>query len=242
MSERLFIAVPTKGRAGMVTTNVPGQILVVDQSQREMYSELNRGAEIEVCPNFKSLAEKRNWIVDRFGHVFMLDDDIEKVIDMTTSKQITPDLAKKRIVWLYELALELGISLFGFNNSPSPKHYNAMKPIVFKGFINGAAIGVIKNDKLRFTKETVAAEDYYINLINAYHFRRNLIDKRFCFKQNEAQTFVSPGGQSLNRTMETEKNDTFFLRKMFGESVILKNDIYTPDDSNPYARQLNIRL
>lgn len=244
-SEQISIVVPTKGRWGSTITNVDSQILIVDTNEFELYKDFNSKAEICVCPNFNSLAKKRNWILDKFGDVFMLDDDIISIMNLTDSEDetiLTPEQAKNKIQWLYEKSIDLDVFLFGFNNSPEPVHFNAMKPLMFKGFINGSAIGLRKNEKLRFTENTVAVEDYYINLLNAYLFRRNLIDKRFCFKQKDKSTFIQNGGQSKNRTLETEKKDSLYLRKMFGESIIIKKQRNLKEKSTQYQRQLNIRL
>lgn len=243
--EQISIVIPTKGRWDSIITNIESQILIVDENEYELYKEFNPNAEICVCPNFNSLAKKRNWILDKFEDVFMLDDDIICVMNLTDSideKVLTPENAKKIIQWIYEKAIDLDIFLFGFNNSPEPIHFNAMKPLMFKGFINGSAIGLRKNDKLRFTEKTVAVEDYYINLLNAYLFRKNLIDKRFCFKQKDKSTFIQKGGQSKNRTLETEKRDSLFLRLMFGESIVIKKQRNLKEKSTQYQRQLNIRL
>lgn len=245
MCEKVSIAIPTKGRFDAVITNVKNQILIVDKSEIDIYREHNPDAEILECPNFNNLALKRNWILDKFKDVFMLDDDIiavHKLYDSNEDVFLNPEESNKIIQDAYKRALDLEIHLFGFNNSPQLIHYNAMKPFMFKGFINGCAMGIISNEKIRFTDKTVAVEDYYINLLNAYHFRRNFIDKRFCFKQVDKKTFLEKGGQSTNRTLDTEKQDSMFLRRVFGESIILKKERNKVEKSHQYQRQLNITI
>ena len=245
MLEKISIAVPTKGRHDCVLTNVEGQILIVDKNEVGIYKEFNPNSEIIECPNFKSLSSKRNWILDKFKDVFMLDDDIVSVMRLYDSNEevfLTPSNANKIIQDAYLRSLDLGLYLFGFNNSPQLVHFNSMKPFMFKGFINGCAMGIVSNPKLRFTEQTVAVEDYYINLLNAYHFRKNFIDKRFCFKQKDKGTFLEKGGQSTNRTLETEKQDSLYLRRMFGESIILKKERNKVEKSHQYQRQLNITI
>lgn len=245
MLGQISIAVPSKGRFDCVSTNVKNQILVVDKSETDLYKEFNPNFEILECPNFNNLALKRNWILDKFKNVFMLDDDIVSVHKLYDSEEdvfLNSEESNNIIQFAYQKALDLGIYLFGFNNSPQLVHFNAMKPFMFKGFINGCAMGVISNEKLKFTEKTIAVEDYYINLLNAYHFRINLIDKRFCFKQKDKKTFLEKGGQSTNRTLETEKQDSLFLRKTFGESIILKKERNKVEKSHQYQRQLNIKI
>ena len=243
-SEKLSIVVPTKGRHDCVKTEVRNQILVVDSSEKELYENHNE-CEIEVCPDFKSLAKKRNWILTRFGNVFMLDDDIvtiERMQDGEEDYLLSPAEAEILIRKTADRAIDAGCYLFGFNNDANPAHYNAMKPIMLKGFINGCAMGVLRGGDLFFSERVVAAEDYWINLLNAYKHRICFIDKRYVFKQEAGSTFVKKGGQAGNRTLETEKRDSLFLRAHFGESIQLKKKRYVTGKSSQYERSLNIRL
>ena len=236
------IVVPTKGRADRVLTNVDGQILVVDKSEELEYRVHADTWEIEVCPDFNNLAAKRNWILDRFGDVFMLDDDVHRVFKFVgDSKDLAPTEARQIIEQAHWQAKQLGVYLFGFNNSGIPAHYNAMKPLMPLGMINGCAMGIIAGGGLRFDPRFVAAEDHYMVLLNAYKHRRCFIDKRYHFNQRNHGTFCSPGGQSANRTLETEKMDTLLLRAQFGEAVTLKRQRFDKG-SHQFMRELKIPL
>jgi len=243
-SDKLSIVIPTKGRHDAVKTQVRNQILIVDKSEQDLYKS-NNECEIDVCPDFKSLSKKRNWILERFGNVFMIDDDIVTVERMQDGEQdylLTPAEAELLIKKTADRAIDIGCYLFGFNNDANPAHYNAMKPFMLKGFINGCAMGLLEGGKLFFSEKVVAAEDYWINLLNAYKHRTCLIDKRYVFKQEAGSTFIKRGGQAANRTLETEKMDSLFLRSHFGESIQLKKKRYVTGKSTQYERSLNIRL
>ena len=139
-------------------------------------------------------------------------------------------------------ASQVGAFLFGFNNDANPTHYNQHKPFMMKGYINGCAIGLRKCKNLYFSKQTVACESHWINLLNAYYNRFCFIDKRFHFRQQADSTFNRDSGQAGRRTLLTEKHDTLFLRAMFGESVIMKKEVNKTNQLHQYQRQLKIRL
>lgn len=242
MSDQLHIVIPTKSRPDSVLTNISGQILVVDESEKDLYHQENK----IICPNFSSLAKKRNWIIETFCDVFMVDDDIVSCQRLYEHEyktfNLTPDEQRKIIENAYFQAKEIGAFLFGFNNDPAPVHFNAMKPFMLNGYINGSAIGIISGGKLRFSEKITAAESHYINLLNSHLNRFNFIDKRFCFKQEKDSTFKKNGGQQLNRTLETEKRDTLFLRLIFGEAVQLKKKKNKTLQIHEYQRQIKQKI
>lgn len=245
--EKLHIVIPTKGRFKNILTKVEGQILIVDKSEVDQYRKYNQDSEIVECPEFTSLAKKRNWILDKFKNVFMIDDDIitvQRIYGGIKGKDyiLTPAEARQRIEACQIQAQQIGAFLYGFNNDPTPKHYNAMKPYMLTGYINGCAIGINSGGGLNYSQKTVGAEDHYINLLNAHKNRICFIDKRFAFKQERDSTFYKNGGQALNRTLEQEKRDCLFLRQVFGESVILKKQVNKTNAIHQYQRQLKIRL
>lgn len=75
---KIKIIIPTADRAKTVHPKIPGQILCVPENQVEQYKEHN-DCEILTHPKIKGLALKRQWILEKFGSVFMIDDDITKV-------------------------------------------------------------------------------------------------------------------------------------------------------------------
>ncbi len=72
------IVMPTHGRAGRVTTHrvIDGVILCVAEEQEAVYRAAYPDLEIVVHPDtVRPLSVKRQWILDHFGDVFMVDDD-----------------------------------------------------------------------------------------------------------------------------------------------------------------------
>ena len=50
------------------------------------------------------------------------------------------------------------------------------------------------------------------------------------------------GGQTGKRTLETEKFDTLYLKKMFGDSIQLKKEKNKTKQLHEYQRELRIKL
>jgi hypothetical protein len=218
-------------------------LLFVAESEAGVYREYYPNLEIITHPKLSSLSLIRQAIYERFGDVFMVDDDIVGVYPLYDS---LPALSPVRVAELinktYQRAVAVGASLFVFNNDPVIAHYNQHKPFMFTGYVNGCAFGLVKDKNLYFHSQTVACESHWINLLNAYYNRFLFIDKRFNFRQEAGSTFVKPGGQVGRRTLESEKQDTLFLKKMFGDSVVVKKAQNKTKQLHAYQRRLNIKL
>lgn len=236
------IICPSRGRASSVFTKIENMILIVAKDEEIEYKRQNKGIEIVTHKNLKSLSEIRQHIYTKFGDVFMVDDDIVSVeaLYKTSDNKLTELEIYKLIQETYRTAKEINAPLFGFNNDFNPTHYNQHKPFMLSGYINASAFGLIKNKHLYFTKQTVACESHWINLLNAYHNRYSFIDKRFAFRQKANSTFTMLGGQTGRRTLQTEKEDTLFLRKMFGDSVVLKKEKNETKQLHEYQRQIKL--
>ena len=243
MKDEIKIICPSRKRADKIMTKISNMSLFVHEKEFENYKKFNPDIEI-LTHNKNNLSEIRQEIYDRFNNVFMVDDDISSIerTYLTKDAILTPDDVFNLIQKTYQRAKDLDIHLFGFNNDPSPTHYNQHKPFMFKGYINGCAFGLLEDKNLYFNKKTVACESHWINLLNAFYNRRCFIDKRFHFRQKTNSTFNLDGGQTGKRTLETEKKDTILLKKYFGDSIKLKKAKNKTKQLHQYQRELNIRL
>jgi len=236
------IVIPSRKRSDIFTTEIHNSIICIDISEKKDYE--NFDSEIIYHEGLKNLAQIRQFLYKKFGDIFMIDDDIVSVerTYATTDSILTAKEAYKIIQETYYNSKQINAKLWGFNNDPSPTHYNQHKPFMLKGYINGCAIGVNQSEHLFFTDKTTACESHWINLLNAYYYRYNFIDKRFHFRQKKDSTFNLKGGQSGKRTLETERNDTLYLRKMFGNSIQIKKTKNKTLQLHEYQRELNITL
>lgn len=236
------IICPSRKRADIFETNINNMIVLVDKKEREDYK--NIGFEVITHDSLNSLSKIRQYAYKMFQDVFFVDDDIVSVNNLysTVNNKLTPKDIEKLINETYYNSKQVGAYLYGFNNDPVPTHYNQHKPFMFQGYINGCAMGLNKSESLYFSEETIACESHWITLLNAYHHRYCFIDKRFHFQQKTNSTFMLKGGQTGKRTIESEKQDTLFLRKTFGNSVIIKKEKNKTKQLHEYQRQLNIKL
>ena len=239
MQNEINIVIPSSGRSKFLTTNIKNQIIIVEDIEYEKYKE-KFDCEIVSHPKFKNLAQKRNWVIRKFENVFMVDDDVlnfVKVYDTLKrqDRNCTPDEIYNIIQENYQRAKDLNVKLFGFSASPVPMQFNSLKPINFNVNMCGGAYGIIKSD-LKFNENTTACDSHWIQLLNLYLYKRNLVDRRYSLEFQE--TFFTSGGQSLKRTMQSEKKDTLFLRECFGDVVKLRKQSRNKQN-NKYQRFIN---
>jgi len=242
------IIIPSSDRSDHVLTRIQGAILYVPESQGAAYREAHPDMEVITHPPFSNLADKRQSVYERWGDHFQVDDDISFVSRLyvpgnNRKNHLSPTEIQDLIQTTYQAAKDAGAFLFGFNRTPMPKHYHTHKPIMLVGYINACAFGLRRSQHLFFTRHTTAAESHWINLLNAYYHRYVWIDMRFHFAQAPRSTFFRPGGQTGRRTLESERRDTLFLRRMFGDSVRIKRG--KSNDSravHPYQRTIRIPL
>lgn len=241
------IVCPSAGRASMVLTAIEGMILCIEQGEHDAYRYHNPAVEIDIHPPLKNLAAKRQWIYERYRDVFMVDDDISFVSRLYTTgnnrdEHLSPFEIAELIQVTADSARAAGCYLFGFNQSPNAKHYYPHKPIELTGYINACAFGLFQSDKLYFTERTTAAESHWINLLNARVHRKAWIDKRFHFAQAPNSTFYREGGQTAKRTLASEREDTLFLRRMFGQAVQVKKNRGDANLVHQYQRSIKVDL
>jgi hypothetical protein len=239
------IVIPSADRAKNVLTQVAGAILYVPQDQVEDYTRHNPQYTVVGHGPHRNLAEKRQEIYQRYKNVFMIDDDIYTIVRTHTDGNnrkdtLSPDDAAELIHATSKTAKTAGAYLYGFSSRPTPANYIPQIPIQLNTYINASAIGLNWSEKLYFTPKLTAAESYWINLLNAYFHRFSWCDTRFCFAQKQKSTFIAPGGQARNRTLASEKSDTLYLRRMFGQAVQKKPTTNQAKARHPYQRSLKL--
>lgn len=234
MERQFKIVIPSKGRSAAISSHryVANSIICVSESELEQYKSFNPDAEFVVHPDsIKGIANKRQWIYDQFGDVFMMDDDLKGLARLTQKKgesaKINPELAYWIIQNAGNLAVMTGCYLFGFNNFVRPEHYHGHTPFAMTGYINGCGLGMVKGaTKLKFNDSIKTNNDFYICGLNAFHYRKAFIDKRYCFNQDSFGDNI--GGCADVRTNEAEKSDYELLKMFFGNAIKLKTAGNTP--------------
>ena len=216
------------GRADRVITKgaITHGILCVPESEAKDYAEHNPGMEIVTHPDdLKGLTRKRQFILERFGSHYQMDDDakcIKRVyIEGGEKESCDPDEAYDIIQYVGNCAKLAGCYYFGLGKEVNPLAYNEFKPIGLSGVINGSC-GFIEGSKLYYNPRAVLSEDYWMAGLNAYYYRMCWIDRRFA--EVGMPYAGNTGGCGSYRTVDQEKEDTLFLRQVFGEAISVKED------------------
>lgn len=221
-------------------------IICVPESQLEEYKHFNPNNELLVHPDsVVGLSPKRQWIIDKLGDCFQVDDDISSINRVYLKDyddhalSLTKEEAYNLIQDFYEIAKDVGVYLFGFNNSVNPLSYNGNKPYYMNKYICGGGLGLIKSDKLFFPNiPFFVGEDYWINALNAYFHRFSLIDGRFAFQFNKTE--AGKGGCADYRTTEKRKETYFFLKQKFGDAIQPKKKTTIKKTVNQWEKTLKI--
>lgn len=222
------IVIPSHKRADRVLSKnlLCNPILCVEESQFEEYKLYNPECEIVCHPDTViGLVAKRNWMVNHFGELFMVDDDVNyftrKYIREGVSPVIKdPEEITRIIFTLHDMAKMIGVSLFGFTKNPNPIQYKEFEPLSLSNMITGCAYGVIKSPNTVWNEELKLKEDFWISCYVKYKERMILVDRRYNFTQKD--TFINPGGLSSIRNEKTEMENILAIKKYFGDTISIK--------------------
>jgi hypothetical protein len=221
-------------------------LICIPESQLGEYKEYNPDREFLVHPDsVVGLSPKRQWIYEKLGDNFQLDDDIISIRRVYMEKDsgkpisLTPFESSGLIDDIYNIIKPAGIKFFGFNSSANPKAYSGLTPIYHNKYITGGAFGIIKDENLFFPDYPhFVGEDYFISALNAHFNRFSYIDGRFAFQFCETER--GKGGCSDYRTEEKRKETYFYLKKCFGNAIIPKKVSTIKKTVNNWEKTLKI--
>jgi hypothetical protein len=217
------ITTPSRGRWDRVSTTrfFPDTTLIVREDEADRYREHNPTVEIvTIPPHIDNLPKKRQWIWDQYGDVFMVDDDITSIINLSAAPG-EPTAVEDPVALVnrtYELAKDLGVSVFSYTCIGSLLHYSPFDPLSLTGSYSAHAGGLIKDDKLKFNPNVISQDDGWVTLMNAYLNRMCLVDNRYRFYHKD--TMANPGGLSSYRNREVLKREIAIVREAFGDCVV----------------------
>ncbi len=241
------IVSPTIGRYDNVITKdvVDDLILICPESEKDLYVKHNPFNEVIAHPEkCRGISAVRQWIIETFGNVFMLDDDIHQVHNMyrmegesyVLNKQQTKDIIYQN----FDMAKQLGVFYWGFTNMRRPVQYYPQNPFALVGYINGSNIGFLEGHNLHYDQRISDADDYFMACYNVYKHRKMFIDNRFAF--NTKENFKASGGASTYRNSLTMKDDTLLLREMLGAVINFKGTTTLKKSVNEGERYLKFPI
>lgn len=224
------VIIPSHRRAGKIPTLkiLPDAKLCIPESQEAEYRQHHPEANIVTHPDsVRGLVAKRQWILDTYEDVFMLDDDISGMRNLVQpggtprpEMFVSGDHLMAIIERAHDTAEKLGVFLYGFTDMANPLTFDGRKPFALSGYVRGATMGIRPGSKLWFNKDIVTAGGLWISLLNAYHHRMAFRDLRYGAHIVETGTGV--GGLSQYRTEDNYRKDAALLEKFFGPDAIKK--------------------
>lgn len=219
------IAIPSKGRAGIITSTdiFKSAVLFVPENEVKQYSIYKN--EIVGIPNeIKGITATRNWILKNNNcNIFFLDDDfqyggyIERTEEKYKVKRVKEEnIYIKEIQKLFEITEQSNSKIFGLftvNNNLTNYAYN---PFLFNGVCLGSCMGIINDGSYYFNEEFEVKEDYELTLRH-YTERGITVRSNILFMQHEhTQT---RGGCRDSKRIDKEKEAIKKLIKMYPNMI-----------------------
>lgn len=215
------IAIPSKGRAGLITSQeiFKSAVIYVPENEIKQYSIYSNkiiGIPIQV----KGITATRNWILKNNDcNIFFLDDDfeyggyVERTDEKYKIKRVKEEsIYIKEIKKLFEISEQSNSKIFGLftvGNNLTNYSYN---PFLFNGVCLGSCMGIINDGSYYFDETFEVKEDYELTL---RHFTERGITVRsnIIFMQHEHTQLR--GGCRDSKRIEKEKSAVKRLITMY---------------------------
>ena len=224
----ITIVCPSKGRCSNVKTIslIPSLVLIVPSSEEEDYKKFNPNTKVVATPpEVRGITKTRQWILDNYEEVFMIDDDVVNVrknFENESPKSMVTDVGQilEIINETVYIAKEIGAKMFSFSRTVNPLSYSGHELFSHTGYMNASYCGFLKGHGMSYDLTMNEGEDHYISCLNMYKHRYCLIDERYSFLTDG--NFKSLGGCNGQRTRESMIRNTMHLREIFGEVIVCK--------------------
>lgn len=238
------VVCPSKGRADNVRTKrfFPGMTIVVPHNEVELYQEKNPGFEVVGTPkHIRGITPTRQWILENYGTVFMIDDDVIHVRKNYAKPKESGEINDPETIFeivrnAFVIAQGIGAKIFSFSKIRNPLEYNSFIPIIHTGYMNASFCGFIEGHGLEYDLSMSEGEDHYISCLTIYKHRYCFIDNRFSFVTDG--NFTAIGGCNDYRTRDSMIRNTLYLRQKFGEVIQYKGPTALKQNVNIGERSL----
>jgi len=223
----MLIAVPSKGRAGLTTTNkiLPNLCtFFIPESEYHQYKDLVKNI-VCVPKEVRGITDTRNWILENTDDkwVVFLDDDAKNVgynkLEERKTKKIEireEGFWAEEFLKFFDLTEQLGYKIWGTRTESSPRGTYPYKPFLTRSYVTASCMGIINDGEYLFDPEFKVKEDYEICL-------RHIKDKggilaiRYLHWENEH--WVTDGGCKDYRTIDLEKDAIKKLIKLYPNMI-----------------------
>ena len=219
------IAIPSKGRAGIITSQevFRSAVIYVPQCELRQYS-IYKNKVIGVPNEVKGITSTRNWILKNSdSNIFFLDDDfeyggyIERTNEKYKVKRIKDEsIYIREIEKLFEVCSQSESKIFGLFTVGNNLTNYAYNPFLLNGVCLGSCMGIINDGSYYFNEEFDVKEDYELTL---RHFTERGITVRsnILFMQHEHPQLR--GGCRDSNRIQKEKEAIKKLIKMYPNMI-----------------------
>lgn len=215
------IAIPSKGRAGLITSHevFKSGVIYVPENEVKQYS-IYRNKVVGVPTQIKGITATRNWILKNNDcNIFFLDDDFEYggYVERTDEKYKVKRIKEesvyiREIEKLFEITEQSNSKIFGLFTVGNNLTNYAYNPFLFNGVCLGSCMGIINDGTYYFDETFEVKEDYELTL---RHFTERGITVRsnIIFMQHEHTQLR--GGCRDSKRITKEKEAVKKLIRMY---------------------------
>lgn len=240
----MIIAIPSYKRADCLKTTewLKSAKVIVPESQRQEYEELNEGIEIVGIPDDQdgNIGKKRNAILNLYKgeDVLMLDDDIiyvgyyedDKIV--RANEEFFIDFAEN----MFQMAKDMGTIMWGVGFNSAQRFYHTFAPFSLSSVILGPLTGIVNiDDELRYEERLSPKEDYDFALQVLKKYRKILRYNKWHYSCGH---IANKGGIVGMRNSEDELKKGLMLQEKWGSKIvdIGRKALGGQDTINPIVR------
>ena len=219
----MLIAVPSKGRAGLTTTDkiLPNTCtFFIPESEYHQYKGLAKNI-VCVPKEVRGITPTRNWILKNTNEswVVMLDDDAKNVgynfLDERNTKKIEirdEGFWVEEFLKFFDMTEQMNYKIWGTRTESSPRGTYPYKPILLKTYVTASLMGIVNDGEYYFNEEFPVKEDYEICLRHIKD-KGGILGIRYLHWENDHWT--KDGGCKDYRTVEMEREAIKKLIKLY---------------------------
>ena len=223
----MLIAVPSKGRAGLTTTNkiLPNlSTFFIPESEYHQYKGLVKNI-VCVPKEVRGITDTRNWILENTDEkwVVFLDDDAKNVgynkLEERKTKKIEirdEGFWAEEFLKYFDLTEQLGYKIWGTRTESSPRGTYPYKPFLTRSYVTASCMGIVNDGEYLFDPDFKVKEDYEICLSHIKG-KGGILAVRYLHWENEH--WVTDGGCKDYRTIDMERDAIKRLIKLYPSMI-----------------------
>ncbi|MBL7961463.1 hypothetical protein JNL27_14610 [bacterium] len=210
--KKMLIAVPSKNRAGLTTTEkiLKSAVFFVPENEAHNYEKFLSNEVVKVPNNVRGITPTRNWILrnNKEKRVVFIDDDVKRCGWVKMKERNAEYIEiKTETFWinewmkLFDVCEQMNYKMWGLKTEGAPRSVYPNKPFNFKRYITASCMGIINDGEYLFDERFVVKEDYEIGL---RHMRDKggVLGVNYIYWENEH--WDKEGGCKDYRTIDVE--------------------------------------